>query len=388
MLQGIARLCCDARRQVRTTAITYLHRSLVVHDLQSLTGSEWESCFNTVLFPLLGKLLERQPVESPAELSHWEETRTRAVTLLSKVFLQHYNALLELPTFTALWLTLLDFMEKYMHFEKNEQSTLREAVPEMLKNMLLVMGSGGVFGALHYDMSSQQTPQMKATLRNLTIDKLGTFVPRFVQEVEYLKDQVPETESKLSESPPEPSQVSLEFIQPAPKSPVPEQDVKDVKEEAEEEVKSDTAETQQTNETTDNSLNYVPESIWSVTSESSSLFLPNLEPAAESQPIPIVPVSLLPEDVIQLPVISPVFSNIPDPKVIVILSIRQGSYKNCLNSRKARNQDQPRVRCLCYWSPTSWNRCCLRFQFQKPKKLSWISAERSVQSVSEAITFF
>ena len=315
LLQGIARLCCDARRQVRTTAITYLHRSLVVHDLQSLTAPEWESCFNTVLFPLLGKLLERQPVESPAELSHWEETRTRAVTLLSKVFLQHYNALLELPTFTALWLTLLDFMEKYMHFEESEQSTLREAVPEMLKNMLLVMGSGGVFGTLDYVTPSQQTPQMKATLRNLTIDKLGTFVPRFVQEVEYLKqvDHVTGTESKLSESPPEPSQVSLEFIQV---SKSPEQDeVKEVKEQVEqkEDVKSETAETQ-TNETTDG-LNYVPASIWSVTNDSASLFLPNLEPAAESQPIPIVPVSLIPEDVMQLPVISPVFSNVPDVKV-------------------------------------------------------------------------
>jgi len=47
------RLCCDARRQVRTSALTYLQRALLVHDLQTLTGKEWESCFNKVSWPIL-----------------------------------------------------------------------------------------------------------------------------------------------------------------------------------------------------------------------------------------------------------------------------------------------------------------------------------------------
>lgn len=40
------------------TAISYLQRALLVHDLQTLTPDEWESCFTDVLFPLLTKLLE------------------------------------------------------------------------------------------------------------------------------------------------------------------------------------------------------------------------------------------------------------------------------------------------------------------------------------------
>lgn len=32
-----------------------------------------------------------------------------------QVFLQHLSPLLSLPTFTALWVTILDFMDKYMH---------------------------------------------------------------------------------------------------------------------------------------------------------------------------------------------------------------------------------------------------------------------------------
>ncbi|KAE8591129.1 hypothetical protein XENTR_v10018315 [Xenopus tropicalis] len=84
LLQGIAWLCCDARRQVRMQALTYLQRALLVHDLQALDALEWESCFNKVLFPLLTKLLENI---SPADVGGMEETRMRGSTLLSKVSL-------------------------------------------------------------------------------------------------------------------------------------------------------------------------------------------------------------------------------------------------------------------------------------------------------------
>lgn len=49
LLQGIARLATDQRRQVRTSAVTCLQRALLVHDLQTLTGPEWESCFKQVI---------------------------------------------------------------------------------------------------------------------------------------------------------------------------------------------------------------------------------------------------------------------------------------------------------------------------------------------------
>jgi golgi-specific brefeldin A-resistance guanine nucleotide exchange factor 1 len=70
--------------QVRTSAITYLQRALLVPDLQTLAASEWESCFNQVLFPLLAKLLEpaNKEMEDAAGL---EETRMRGATVLSKV---------------------------------------------------------------------------------------------------------------------------------------------------------------------------------------------------------------------------------------------------------------------------------------------------------------
>lgn len=169
LLQGIARLCCDTRRQVRSQALTYLQRALLVHDLQTLSAMEWEACFNKVLFPLLTKLLENINSQDPTGM---EETRMRASTLLCKVFLQHLSPLLSLSTFTALWLTILDFMEKYMKADSSD--LLSEAIPENLKNMLLVMETAGIF---------QTDTGSESKLWRLTWDKIDTFLPHLREEI-------------------------------------------------------------------------------------------------------------------------------------------------------------------------------------------------------------
>lgn len=48
LLQGIARLGCDIRREIRMSALTVLQRAMLAQDLQSLTATEWENCFNQV----------------------------------------------------------------------------------------------------------------------------------------------------------------------------------------------------------------------------------------------------------------------------------------------------------------------------------------------------
>ncbi|XP_069096639.1 Golgi-specific brefeldin A-resistance guanine nucleotide exchange factor 1 isoform X1 [Pleurodeles waltl] len=171
LLQGIAWLCCDVRRQVRMQALTYLQRALLVHDLQTLDALEWESCFNKVLFPLLTKLLENI---SPADEGGMEETRMRASTLLSKVFLQHLSPLLSLATFAALWLTILDFMDKYMHAGCSD--LLMEAIPESLKNMLLVMDTAGIF----HNVDSQTG---YSYLWEITWERIDCFLPHLREEL-------------------------------------------------------------------------------------------------------------------------------------------------------------------------------------------------------------
>ncbi|XP_076275076.1 sec7 domain-containing protein garz isoform X2 [Rhynchophorus ferrugineus] len=168
LLQGIARMCCDRREQVRISAIAFLQRALLVHDLQTLTGPEWEQCFHRVLFPLLNYLL--QPI-NPKEPVAMAEFRNRAATVLSKVFLHHLTPLLSLPTFANLWSNILDFMEKYMHADKSD--ILYEAIPELLKNMLLVMNSAKVFDG----------PDGKNQLWLVTWDKIGKFLPNLKHEL-------------------------------------------------------------------------------------------------------------------------------------------------------------------------------------------------------------
>lgn len=211
LLQGIAWLCTDARRQVRMQALTYLQRALLVHDLQTLDAAEWESCFNKVLFPLLTKLLENI---SPADVGGMEETRMRACTLLSKVFLQHLSPLLSLPTFAALWLTILDFMDKYMHAGSSD--LLLEAIPESLKNMLLVMDTAGIFHSADPGTSGY------SDLWAITWERIVCFLPHlkeelFKQTVITDPGPVPAAEPPAALRPPSPQTPPP----PAPPSPSP-----------------------------------------------------------------------------------------------------------------------------------------------------------------------
>ena len=153
--------------------MTTLQRSLLFHDLQKLSSSEWEAAFTSVLFPMLSHLLVKS---KPGERTAMEETRTRAATLLGKVFLQHLTPLATLQTFTALWLTILDFMEKFIKAATSD--LLADQIPESLKNMLLVMDTAGIF------LSSQTMSNEKTTpLWELTWDKLDTFLPNLMPDL-------------------------------------------------------------------------------------------------------------------------------------------------------------------------------------------------------------
>lgn len=152
------------------SALTYLQRALLVHDLQTLSGPEWEACFHRVLFPLLTHLLTPVDPKDPVAM---EETRMRAATLLSKVFLHHLTPLLSLPTFASLWLIILDFTDKYMTADKSD--LLYEAIPESLKNMLLVMDSAKVF-----DNGPEGS---KGPLWVATWERIHKFLPNMKEEL-------------------------------------------------------------------------------------------------------------------------------------------------------------------------------------------------------------
>ncbi|XP_037713437.1 Golgi-specific brefeldin A-resistance guanine nucleotide exchange factor 1 isoform X1 [Drosophila subpulchrella] len=174
LLQGIARLAMDRRREVRTHAISCLQqRALLVHDLQTLSGTEWCSCFHQVLFPLLNELLPESSAAGQLDASLLEESRIRTATIMSKVFLQHLTTLIELGNaFNELWLDILDYIERFM---KVGSDTLSEQMQEILKNMLLVMHSVRVF--------HNQDGSLQQALWELTWRRIGEFLPNLKEEL-------------------------------------------------------------------------------------------------------------------------------------------------------------------------------------------------------------
>ena len=178
----MARLCADRRPEIRTQALTLLQRSLLISDLQSLQSNQWEFCFIRVLFPMLRKLLESKPITGASQhggnssrlASGWEETKLRAAMMLNKVFLQHLLPLSSLPTFTALWLTILDFMQQFISTASTD--LLADALPESLKNMLLVMDTSG--NELFFVEATGQPTQ----LWSVTWQKIDAFLPNLKQE--------------------------------------------------------------------------------------------------------------------------------------------------------------------------------------------------------------
>ncbi|KAL6443797.1 hypothetical protein ACFW04_001694 [Cataglyphis niger] len=207
LLQGIARLCCDSRRPVRTAAITYLQSTLLAHDLAQLTAIEWSQCLEEVLFPLLAQLLGPIATNDPIGV---EETRVRAAMLLSKVFLHHLTPLLTLPGFLPLWLTVLELLRAYMHADNSE--LLFEAIPESLKNMLLVMSSANVL-APSSNLWAPTWRAIDAFLPNLKTE-LFPEPPVAVLSSPQLPPQLP-----LQQSPQQPQVISLVGQQQPPSFP-------------------------------------------------------------------------------------------------------------------------------------------------------------------------
>ncbi|CAD6200039.1 unnamed protein product [Caenorhabditis auriculariae] len=164
LLQAMARLSCDCRRQVRASALAHLQRAFLPSNMTDLGATEWQSCFGEVLFPLLTKLLE--PF-SAMDLIGMEDTRVRAIQIVAKTLLNHLTALSQLPSFSRLWLRLLDFMEQYLRVDSC--GNLNEAVPESLKNMLLVLDNTNTFAAI-------------PGLYEMTVERLQHVFPQLIRD--------------------------------------------------------------------------------------------------------------------------------------------------------------------------------------------------------------
>eukprot|EP00271_Cylindrocystis_brebissonii_P013215 TRINITY_DN32894_c0_g1_i1.p1 TRINITY_DN32894_c0_g1~~TRINITY_DN32894_c0_g1_i1.p1 ORF type:complete len:1612 (+),score=297.74 TRINITY_DN32894_c0_g1_i1:164-4837(+) len=148
LAQAIRRVCGDQREEVRSHAIECLQRCLLAAESIKLPPAVWGPCFDQVVFMMLDDLLDIGVREKPREFRGIEGTLYRAMKLLSKVFLHFLPQLASLPHpgFRALWLAVLSRMEMYMkaRLKGGGSDKLQENIPELLKNMILVMHAKGV----------------------------------------------------------------------------------------------------------------------------------------------------------------------------------------------------------------------------------------------------
>ncbi|KAL2897462.1 ARF guanine-nucleotide exchange factor GNOM [Bienertia sinuspersici] len=146
LVQGLRKLCLDDREAVRNHALYSLQKCLSGVQEIHLSPNVWLQCFDLVIFPMLDNFLEMAQGQPSKTYRNIEPMLVVAIKLLSKVFLLSINKVMKLPTFCNLWMAVLSKMESYMKVKirgkKNEK--LQELVPELLKNSLLIMKTGGV----------------------------------------------------------------------------------------------------------------------------------------------------------------------------------------------------------------------------------------------------
>lgn len=94
ILKTLTHQCLNPCRSIRQQAFSSLQRTLLSNEAlvsSSSRHTEWTAIFTEVLFPLIGELLKPEVFQSdPVGMS---ETRVRAATLLSRVFLHYLGAL-------------------------------------------------------------------------------------------------------------------------------------------------------------------------------------------------------------------------------------------------------------------------------------------------------
>ena len=135
--------CLNPCRKIRRQACSSLQNALLSPHLSPSTDEEWALIFRTVLFGLISRLLKPEVYQT--DPTGMNETRLQAANLLCRTFLHHLPLLSQRADMLDLWLKILDIMDRLMN--SGQGDNLEEAVPESLKNILLVMAGSEVFRA-------------------------------------------------------------------------------------------------------------------------------------------------------------------------------------------------------------------------------------------------
>ncbi|KAJ5893530.1 hypothetical protein N7495_005221 [Penicillium taxi] len=173
IFQSLTSQCVNPCRDIRHHALSTLQRALLSVELISSDDKEWTTIFDEVLFPrLILRLLKPEVYHSdPVGMA---ETRVQAAILVCKIFLRFLDQLSNPDGVVPLWLQILDILDRMMN--SGQSDSLEEAIPESLKNILLVMADGG------YLVPPSQDPS-KEEMWLETRKRLGRFLPDLFTEV-------------------------------------------------------------------------------------------------------------------------------------------------------------------------------------------------------------
>jgi len=168
--------CVSPSREIRQQSFASLQRCLLSNDLASPEHKEWTNIFGQVLFPLVQQLLKPEVYQTdPFGMG---EMRVQTAQLLCKIFLHYLVMLSEWDGMHDLWMEILDLMDRLMN--SGQGDTLAEPVSESLKNILLVMSSGGY---LKRPSDSGEHSEQQNRLWNDTSSRLHKFLPSLMPEL-------------------------------------------------------------------------------------------------------------------------------------------------------------------------------------------------------------
>ncbi|KAL2800397.1 hypothetical protein BJX66DRAFT_331975 [Aspergillus keveii] len=190
--------CINPCRDIRHHAISTLQRSLLSVEIGGT--KEWTAIFDQVLFPLILRLLKPEVYHSdPIGMG---ETRVQAATLVCKIFLRYLDQQPNAEGMLELWLKIIDILDRMMN--SGQSDSLEEAIPESIKNIILVMADGG------HLVPPSQDPSKETTWTE-TKKRLDRFLP------DLFKELFPGTPKDIpAPSPPTPGSPSVTLPQENP----------------------------------------------------------------------------------------------------------------------------------------------------------------------------
>ncbi|TFK25038.1 Sec7 domain-containing protein [Coprinopsis marcescibilis] len=180
LLGSLAKQSVNASREIRHVAISQLQRILLGPSLGSEYGEQTqvEDVFNRVLFPLIDDMLKPQILQRDPQ--GMAETRLRASALLCKSFIHLEVREDRIRTdFRLLWIQILDLLDRLMSVGRGDQ--LYEAVPESLKNVLLLMNAVGILVPPVPEGEPQD--ELRRTLWTTTHERMERFLPGFLASI-------------------------------------------------------------------------------------------------------------------------------------------------------------------------------------------------------------